>query len=120
MSRLLVHIVSGPHYPTRVALGLLIARTAAQEGHAVDVFFAGDGVSVLRPETLDVLQGIGTGAARDHLEALAAASGVRVFASGQSSKARAVTGEGLPVTPEMAMPTRLVELILEADRVVTY
>jgi hypothetical protein len=43
-----------------------------------------------------------------------------VFASGQSSKARAVTGEGLPVTPEMAMPTRLVELILEADRVVTY
>ena len=62
MGRLLVHIVTGPENPTRVALGLLVARTALGEGHTVDVFFAGDGVSTLRPETLDAGQGIGTGA----------------------------------------------------------
>ena len=120
MSRLLVHIVTGPQDPTRVALGLLIARTARHLGHDVDVFFAGDATSLLRAETLEAAQGIGTGSAKEHYESLATSPGVRLFASGLSSKARGVTGEGLPGTLEMAMPTRLVELIFEADRVVTY
>ncbi len=120
MSRLLVHIVSGPGDPTRVALGLLIARTARQAGHDVDVFFAGDATALLRPETLAVAHGIGTGSAKEHYESLASSPGVRLFASGLSSKARAITGEGLPGSLEMAVPTRLVELILEADRIVTY
>jgi hypothetical protein len=51
MSRLLVHIATGPENPTRVALGLLVARSAMEAGHDVDLFIAGDGVSVLRPET---------------------------------------------------------------------
>ncbi len=120
MSRLLVHIVTGPEDPTRVALGLLVARTARHLGHDVDVFFAGGATGVLRPETLEAAQGIGTGSAKEHYESLATTPGVRLFASGQSSKARAVTGAGLPGTLEMALPIRLVELIFEADRVLTY
>lgn len=120
MSRLLVHIATGPENPTRVALGLLVARTALEAGHEVDLFIAGDGVAILRPETLEVANGIGTGSMREHVNALMA-GGARFYASGMSSKARAVTPDsvgGLTVT--MAPPTRLIELAFEADRVLTY
>ena len=120
MARLLVHIATGPENPTRAALGFLIARTALAAGHTVDVFVAGDGVGLLRPETLDAGQGIGTGSLRDHVDALVA-GGATMYASGMSSKARGVTVEalaGLPVT--MAQPDRLVELTFAADRVLVY
>ena len=120
MSRLLVHIVTGPENPTRVALGLLVARTALESGHAVDLFLAGDGVATLRPETLDLGQGIGTGSMREHVDALAA-GGARFFVSGLSSKARGLTAEALGgLTVTMAPPSRLVELAFEADRVLNY
>ena len=120
MGQLLVHIVTGPENPTRAALGLLVARTALDAGHQVDVFIAGDGVAVLRPETLDAGHGIGTGSMREHVDALAA-GGATLLASGLSSKARGVTPEslgGLAVT--MAPPSKLVELAFAADRVLTY
>jgi predicted peroxiredoxin len=120
MPRLLVHIATGPENPTRAALGLLVARTALGAGHTVDVFIAGDGVGILRPETLDAGHGIGTGAFREHVDALVA-GGATLYASGMSSKARGLTAEGLgglPVT--MAPPDRLVELTFAADRVLTY
>lgn len=120
MGRLLVHLVTGPENPTRAALALLIARTAMDGGHDVDVFIAGDGVSVLRPATLDAAEGIGTGRLREHVDALVA-GGARLFASGLSSKARGLDADGLgglPIT--MAPPSRLVELVFEADHVLTY
>ena len=120
VSRLLVHIATGPENPTRAALGLLVARTALAAGHDVDLFIAGDGVGILRPATLDAGQGIGTGSFRDHIDALVT-GGATLYASGQSSKARGLTADdlgGLPVT--MAPPDRLVELAFEADRVLVY
>jgi predicted peroxiredoxin len=120
MPRLLVHVATGPENPTRVALGLLVARTARGAGHEVDVFIAGDGVGILRPETIDAGHGIGTGPFREHIDALVA-GGATLYASGLSSKARGLTPDGLgglPVT--MAPPDRLVELIMGADRVVVY
>ena len=120
MGRLLVHIATGPENPTRAALGFLVARSAVEAGHEVDVFVAGDGVALLRPETLDAAQGVGTGSLREHVDALVAA-GVTIHASGLSSKARGLTAEalgGLAVT--MAPPTKLVELAFAADRTLTY
>jgi len=120
MARLLVHIATGPENPTRVALGLLVARSAVSAGHEVDLFIAGDGVAILRPETLDAGRGIGTGGFREHVDALVA-GGATLYASGMSSKARGLDADGLgnlPVT--MAAPDRLVELALEADRVISY
>ena len=87
MGRLLVHVATGPENVTRAALGLLVAKTALAGGHQVDVFLAGDGVGLLRPETLDAGHGIGTGHLREHVDALVA-GGARLFASGLSSKAR--------------------------------
>lgn len=120
MGRLLVHIATGPENPTRAALGLLVARTALEQGHAVDLFFAGDGVGLLRPATLDAATGIGTGSMREHVDALAS-GGARLFASGMSSKARGLAPDavgGLAV--EFSPPDVLVRLAFEADRVITY
>src|SRR4029079_6181087 len=75
---------------------------------------------ILRPETLDVGQGIGTGSLREHIDALVA-GGATLVASGMSSKARGLGPDALgdlPVT--MAMPDRLVELTFAADRVRVY
>ena len=44
MAKLLVHLATGPENPTRAALALLVARTAAEEGHDVRLFVAGDAV----------------------------------------------------------------------------
>ncbi|MDQ3492217.1 MAG: DsrE family protein [Chloroflexota bacterium] len=116
MTSFLIHIATGPENPTRVALGLLVARTALEEGHQVTVFMAGDGVDLLRPETREVAAGIGTGSVREHWEALRG-GGARLFASGMSSKTRGVTGDD---GVELAPPARLVALIAECDRVVSY
>ncbi|MFL2945156.1 MAG: DsrE family protein, partial [Candidatus Poseidoniales archaeon] len=43
--RLLVHVITGVENPTRASLGLLVARSALEDGYDVDVFVAGDGVS---------------------------------------------------------------------------
>lgn len=123
MGRLLVNIASGPENPTRAALGCLVARQALAGGHEVDVFFAGDGVDYLRPETAAAAQGIGTGSVADHVAALVA-GGARLFASGMSSKARAIDaaalGPDLGAAVSFATPDRLVELTFEADRALVY
>lgn len=120
MSRLLVQLTTGPEHPTRAALAFLVARTAAAGGHEVTVFLAGDAVSFLRDATMDAAQGIGTGSIREHYDVLSEA-GARFYASGLSSKARAVDAAATGgKAVEFAPPDRLVELIMEADRIVTY
>ena len=37
MSRILVHLATGPENPTRGALAFLVARTAAAGGHDVSI-----------------------------------------------------------------------------------
>ncbi len=120
MSKLLVHLVTGPENPTRGALAFLVAKTAAGAGHDVTMFLAGDAVGYLRDATMDAAAGIGTGSVREHYTALAEA-GVPIFASGMSSKARDLSPEALGGKPvELAPPDKLVELIVDADQVVTY
>lgn len=114
--RLLVHIATGPENPTRVTLGLLVARTALAEGHEVDVFVAGDAVHIVRSETREAVMGVGTGSAAEHWQALRD-GGARLYASGLSSRARGIGGdEGALLAP----PDMLVRLIAEADRVISY
>ncbi len=120
MGKLLVHITHGPEAPTRAALGFLVAKAALEEGHEVSVFLAGDAVQLLRDAVLDALTGLGTGSLREHYEAIAAGGG-RIYVSGMSGKARGVGEPDLDGKPaELAMPTRLVQLTFEADRVLTY
>jgi predicted peroxiredoxin len=118
VAKILVQVVTGPENTTRAALGFLIARTAANEGHDVHLFLAGDAVHFARAETADAATGVGTGSVAEHWAALAEA-GVPVSLSGMSSKARGVdasTREGIELVP----PPRLVELSVWADTVLVY
>lgn len=127
MANLLVHITHGPEHPTRAALGFLVARTAAAEGHTVSLFLAGDAVQLMRSAVIDSLTGLGTGPLRDHYDKLVD-TGCRFYLSGMSCKARGVdlvsasTPSSGGATPkvEMAMPDVLVRLSLESDRMFTY
>jgi uncharacterized protein len=93
-----------------------VARTAADEGHEVQVFLAGDSVHVVREETAAAAQGIGTGSVAEHLESLRGA-GVPIFVSGMSSKARGIEArEGY----ELAPPQKLVELAVWSETTLVY
>src|SRR3954451_16540543 len=118
MSKLLIHLATGPENPTRGALALLVARTAVEEGHDVQVFLAGDAVQYARPATASTAHGIGTGSFGEHWEALASA-GVPIFLSGMSSNARGLEPEAAADGVELAPPTKLVELAIWADTALT-
>jgi uncharacterized protein len=114
--RLLVHSATGPENATRAALALLVARSAAEEGHEVRVFLAGDAVGLVRDATAAATSGVGTGSVAEHLGALREA-GVPVLLSGMSSKARELAApEGMELCP----PARLVEAVDWAEKVLTY
>jgi uncharacterized protein len=116
MAKLLINLTHGPEAPTRAALGFLVGRAALEEGHEVTLFLAGDAVQLLRAPTLDTLVGLGTGSLRESYDAIVERGGT-FYVSGGSSKARGFEPNG---EAEAALPSRLVELVLEADRVLTY
>ena len=116
MAKILINLTHGPEAPTRAALGFLVGRAAAEEGHDVVLFLAGDSVQLLREQVLDSLVGLGTGSLRESYDAIVELGG-RFYVSGMSSKARGFEPNG---QAEAALPSRLVELVLEADRVLTY
>lgn len=118
MAKLLVHSATGPENPTRAALALLVAKTAAEEGHEIQLFLAGDAVHLARAETAEATQGVGTGSVREHWAALREAD-VPIYLSGMSSKARGITA-GTAEGVELVPPQKLVELAAEADSTLTY
>lgn len=119
MSKLLIHLATGPENPTRAALAFLVARSAAEGGHEVQMFLAGDAVQLARPETASAVNGVGTGNVGEHWDALVAAD-VAIFLSGMSSKARGVQADVRQGGIQMAQPQKLVELAFWADRTLTY
>jgi uncharacterized protein len=116
MARLLINITHGPEAPTRAALGFLVGRAALEEGNDVSLFLAGDAVQLLREPVLDGLVGLGTGSLRESYDAIVERGG-EFYVSGNSSKARGFEPDG---KAEAALPARLVQLVLEADKVLTY
>jgi uncharacterized protein len=116
MAKLLINLTHGPEHPTRAALGFLVGKAALDEGHDVSLFLAGDAVQLLREAVLDHLVGLGTGSLRESYDALRS-GGAAFYVSGMSSKARGFEPNG---ETEAAMPSKLVELTMDADRVLTY
>lgn len=118
--KILIHVTQGTENPTRASLAFLVARTALEEGHTVSLFLAGDAVPLLRDSVLDNLAGLGTGKLREHYDAIVKGGG-KFYLSGMSSKARGLTEADLKGKPaEMALPTVLLRLSLESDRMFVY
>ena len=80
LGSLLVHITHGPEAPTRAALGLLVAKSAAEAGHDVTIFFAGDAAYLVKDAVIEHAKGIGTGALSDTFPAVIDAS-IPIFIS---------------------------------------
>jgi predicted peroxiredoxin len=99
---------------------LLVAKTAADTGHDVVIFFAGDAAYLVKDAVIEHAKGIGTGAISDTFPAVVEA-GIPIFISGGSSKTRGVTQDDLDGKgATFATPEKLVELTFEADRVLCY
>lgn len=118
--KFLIHVTQGPKDSTRVALAFLVAKTALEEGHTVNLFLAGDAVKLIQESILNSVTGLGTGKLREHYDAIVKGNG-RFYLSGNSSKARGVTEADIKGKPiEFALPKVLVALVAESDRVLTY
>ncbi|MBC7571301.1 MAG: DsrE family protein [Spirosoma sp.] len=116
----LIHVTCGPENPTKAALAFLVAKTALDEGHTVSLFLAGDAAPLLKDAEMDKVTGLGTGKLREHYEAIVKAGG-RFYVSGMSAKARGMTEADIAGKPaEFAMPTKLVNLAADSDRMFTY
>ncbi|TCD16616.1 DsrE family protein [Oricola cellulosilytica] len=119
MTKMLVHVHTGPQDPTKATLAFLVAATAAEE-EDVSVFLAGDAVHLFAPETIASLEGQGTGRLRDHLQRIEKAGGT-YYLSGKSAAARGYDDSILAERPaSFAMPDVLVRLAREADCVLCY
>lgn len=120
MTKILIHVTTGPENPTKAALAFLVAKTAIAEGHTVNLFLAGDGVHLLSSDALDNVEGIGTGKLGEHFNAIVETGG-QFYLSGMSAKARGYDEELLANRPaEFAMPDVLVKLLVESDKSLTY
>ena len=118
--KILINVTHGPEHPTRAALGFLVGKAAVDEGHEVTLFLAGDAVQLIREPVLESLAGLGTGSLRESFDAIVAGGG-HFYLSGMSSHARGVADEDLAGKPaELAMPSVLIRLVTESDRVLTY
>lgn len=120
MAKILIHVTTAPEDQTRAALSFLVAKTALAEGHEVNLFLAGESVRLLEQQTLQSVEGVGTGKLSEHYDAIVAGGG-KFFLSGMSAKARGFDDsliEGRPA--EFALPDVLVKLLTESDRSLTY
>ena len=118
--KFLIHITTSPKDSTKAALAFLVAKTAIEEGHTVNLFLAGDAVKLLQDANLNTVTGLGTGKLGEHFAAIVKGGG-KFYLSGNSSKARGITAADLTGKPaEFALPTILIKLAAESDKVFTY
>ena len=68
MSKILIHIHSGPESKNQVTLGFLVAYTAVKEGHELKMFLAADAVHLLNCLSKGEIVGEGTGDLKGHLD----------------------------------------------------
>ena len=120
MAKLLFNFTNGTNNPTKASLGFMLARTAVEEGHEVQVFLNADAVSLIRKPVLDSLVGLGTGKLSEHFDILVDAN-VPIYVSAISCEIRGVTETDIKETNSIKVfPKTLLNLSLQADRTFVY
>lgn len=121
MAKILVHVTVGPGDPTKAALAFFVARAVIEESQHLVLFVAGDGVQLLTAKSAASVEGLGSGRLSDHFEAINAASTTEIYYSGMSAKVRNIAPDDIVLrgaTP--GNPNKLVQLIAECDKVISY
>ena len=120
MSKVLIHIHSGPDLKNKATLGMLVALTAFKKGYEVNIFLAADGTHLLNVKSEGEVVGQGTGDLKTHLDALKA-NNIKLYVSGMSAKARGYDDSLLNgFNAEFSMPDKLLELSIESNSVLCY
>ena len=120
MSKILIHIHSGPGLKNKATLGMLVALTAFKKGDEVNIFLAADGTHLLNVKSEGEVVGQGTGDLKIHLDKLKE-NNIKLYVSGMSAKARGYDDSLLNgFNAEFSMPDKLLELSKESDAVLCY
>jgi len=120
LSSILFHILSGPNNTSKAMLGFLLARTAIEEGHRVEIFLSGDGVQLIRDAVVDNLVGLGTGSLKDQMEVIKKA-GVTIYVSSMSCVNRGIKDTDLKGKQmKKVLPKTLLDLVLSTDKTLIY
>ena len=120
MSKLLIHIHSGPELKNKATLGMLVAITAHKKGDELNIFLGADGTHLLNTKNEGEVVGQGTGDLKNHLDYLKE-NNIKLYVSGMSAKARGYDESLLNgFNAEFAMPDILLDLSRESDTVLCY
>ena len=120
MSKVLIHIHSGPDLKNKATLGILVALTAFKKGDEVNIFLAADGTHLLNIKNDGEVVGQGTGDLKNHLDELKK-NNIKLYVSGMSAKARGYDESLLNgFNAEFSMPDKLLALSIESDTVLCY
>ena len=120
MSKVLIHIHSGPDLKNKATLGMLVALTAFKKGDEVNIFLAADGTHLLNIKSEGEVVGQGTGDLKNHLDELKK-NNIKLYVSGMSAKARGYDESLLNgFNAQFSMPDKLIELSIESDTVLCY
>lgn len=84
------------------------------------MFLAGDATQLIRDAVIENLVGLGSGDLKTHMDKVKNGNG-RIYLSKMSGDTRGVSEADLAGKPaEFVMPSKLLELVLEADKTLTY
>ncbi len=120
MSKVLVHIHSGPDLKNKATLGMLVALTAFKKGDEVNIFLGADGTHLLNVKSEGEVVGQGTGDLKKHLDEIKE-NNIKLFVSGMSAKARGYDNSLLnDFNAEFSMPEKLLELSKESNVILCY
>ena len=120
MSKVLIHIHSGPDLKNKSSLGMLVALTAFKKGDEVIIFLAADGTHLLNIKSEGEVVGQGTGDLKNHLDELKK-NNIKLYVSGMSAKARGYDESLLDgFNAEFSTPDKLLALSIESDTVLCY
>ena len=120
MSKILIHIHSGPDLKNKATLGMLVALTAYKKGDEVNIFLAADGTHLLNVKNEGEVVGQGTGDLKIHLDEIKE-NNIKLYVSGMSAKARGYDDNLLNgFNAEFSMPDKLLELSKESEAVLCY
>ena len=101
-------------------LGFLLAWTAVEESHRVEVFLSGDGVQLVTDIIIDNFVCLGTGKLKEHMQILKEKS-VTLYVSSMSCKNRGITSKDLEgKRNKKVLPKTLLDLVFSTDKTLIY
>ena len=99
---------------------IMIASQAAEAGHEVSIFLAGNAVSLMKTEIVDNMSAIGVGKLSDFIK-IVKDKGIKIHLSTGNCKARGITEDDvIDKNGVMSGPPGLLKLTEEAEKVLSY